>query len=272
MDDGNVHNTRPETITVRLLANGEEVNSAQITGTGDGWSYSFGTLPAVDAAGGRITYTIREDAVAGYQTTVAGTTVTNTLIERTPREYRDFTGSKVWADDGDAAGIRPSYITVRLYRDGEEVDSRTVTAVTGWAYTFQRVPQDDGYGHIYSYEVREDGVSGYYSQLEDFMFVNSRIPLPDGYLYDYPPSGVPGIPGNPGNPTIRRSTRIPPFNELTEESLEDLLDLFDYNTPLFGRLLGTGDVMPFYPFIFGGIGIAAVLILIITGRKKEKEE
>ena len=63
---------------------------------------------------------------------------------------------------------------------------------------------------------------------------------------------------------------VPPYDELTEENLEQLLDLFDYSTPLYGGLLGTGDEMPKYPFIFGGIGTLAVLLLIIFGLRRRK--
>ena len=62
------------------------------------------------------------------------------------------------------------------------------------------------------------------------------------------------------------------YEELSEENLEQLLDLYDYNTPLFGGLLGTGDKMPIYPFVFGGIGVAAVLLLIIFGRRRKEED
>ena len=59
--------------------------------------------------------------------------------------------------------------------------------------------------------------------------------------------------------------------QMTEEQLEDLLDLFDYDTPLFGRPLGTGDEIPVYPFVFAGIGLTAVLVLLI-GRRRRKNE
>ena len=57
----------------------------------------------------------------------------------------------------------------------------------------------------------------------------------------------------------------------TEEELAELFDLFGYGTPLWGTgLLPTGDETPLYPFVFGGVGLMALLGWLITGRKKRK--
>ncbi|MBQ8972484.1 MAG: LPXTG cell wall anchor domain-containing protein [Clostridia bacterium] len=36
-------------------------------------------------------------------------------------------------------------------------------------------------------------------------------------------------------------------------------------------LLGTGDETPVYPYVFGGVGVAAIVILLIFGRKRKKD-
>ena len=72
------------------------------------------------------------------------------------------------------------------------------------------------------------------------------------------------------NSRLPGDTEPPPFEELTEEELEELLELVDYNTPLFGQLLGTGDDIPVYPFIAGGVGLAAVLVFLILGKKQKR--
>ncbi len=55
---------------------------------------------------------------------------------------------KVWDDKDDQDGVRPGSITFHLFADGVEVDSATVTAEDGWAYTFTNLPiyqsEDDG--------------------------------------------------------------------------------------------------------------------------------
>ena len=54
--------------------------------------------------------------------------------------------------------------------------------------------------------------------------------------------------------------------------MEELLDLFEYPTPLWGELMPTGDDTPIYPFIFGGIGVVAIVLLLVLGRRRRSGE
>ena len=74
-DADNKEGLRPEKITVRLLADGQEVAVKEITAT-DNWQASFTDLP-VYKEGKKIAYTITEDPVAGYTSNIDGFTVTN---------------------------------------------------------------------------------------------------------------------------------------------------------------------------------------------------
>lgn len=47
-----------------------------------------------------------------------------------------ISGEKTWIDDNNAQGLRPSFISIELYRNGEKVDSREVTAKENWKYSF----------------------------------------------------------------------------------------------------------------------------------------
>ena len=62
---------------------------------------------------------------------------------------------------------------------------------------------------------------------------------------------------------------LDPFGSKSEGELEDLFDLFDYNTPLWG-MMGTGDETPVYPYVFGGAGVLAVVALLVFGKKRKK--
>ena len=76
-DRGNVDGLRPKTITVRLLADGKEVQKLTVDKGQDGkWEFAFTNCPTYDQ-GTPITYTITEDKVAFYTTKIDGTTITN---------------------------------------------------------------------------------------------------------------------------------------------------------------------------------------------------
>jgi pilin isopeptide linkage protein len=77
-DSSNRYDSRPEYITVNLLANGEVIAAQDVTGSGDTWSFRFDDLPTV-RDGQKINYTVSEVPVGFYSTSVNGTTITNTL-------------------------------------------------------------------------------------------------------------------------------------------------------------------------------------------------
>ena len=64
-DDDDFEGARPENITIRLWADGVEIDSVVVTEE-MGWSYTFEKLP-VYADGQKIVYTVTEDAVEGYE-------------------------------------------------------------------------------------------------------------------------------------------------------------------------------------------------------------
>ena len=270
-DENNAHNTRPERITVRLFADGTEVGATPVwtdTDT-DTWHYTFENLPSTNANGETIRYTVQEDPVENYTSTVSGTTITNRLIPKETKKFISVSGTKFWNDDNNASGKRPKHIVVRLLQDGKAIDQRTVTAATDWKYSFDNVPADDGYGNVYEYTVEEDAVEGYFARVKGYDITNTLLP-------STPKKDTPREPGKPDKPsknppTRKTSTPPPKFETRTAEELDELTDLLDYDTPLWGGLLGTGDETPIYPYVFGGVGAAAVIGLLVFGRKKKKK-
>ena len=276
-DEGNIHKVRPGSIEVTLYANGSPVGATPSwSKSGNQWTYTFSNLPELDDSGNKITYTVKESPVNYYESTVSGLVITNKLIPREPERYTDLSGEKTWNDRNNAQGKRPTSITVRLLRDGVEIESRKVTAGTNWSYTFQHLPVDDGYGNIYTYEVHEDGVSGYYSRSDGRNFTNSLIdgsvpppPTSDGETPP-PDGGVPTVPRKPEDvPERKTGTPVPPFEEKGDEELEELFDMFGYGTPLYG-MFGTGDQIPAWVWICGAVGILALVMAIVMGRKKRR--
>ena len=67
---------RPSSVTIRLYADGIEIDFAVVTAA-SGWTFKFTGLYKFNG-GNEIKYTITEDPVVGYKTSINGTTVTNT--------------------------------------------------------------------------------------------------------------------------------------------------------------------------------------------------
>ncbi len=258
VDDGNSAGVRPAAIEVVLYANGVPQGNVPTWSNTDSdvWSYSFANLPATTADGTRIVYTVTETPVPLYESTQDGMNFINRLIPREEVEYTSVSGTKHWDDSDNARDVRPASVTIELLRNGEVIDQRTVSEANGWNYSFTNLPTGDGYGTAYTYEIREQMVSGYYTVYEGFDVTNVELPTP--VLHSFTPGQGQFV-----------SRQRPNFETYTEEELEDLIDLFDYGVPLFGMLLGTGDETPLYPFVFGGVGVIALAAALLIGRKKK---
>ncbi len=78
-DDNDRDGARPASITVDLLRDGTPIDSKTVTLDASGtWAYSFSGLAQYDSTDGHeFDYSITEDPVAGYTTTVAGFDITN---------------------------------------------------------------------------------------------------------------------------------------------------------------------------------------------------
>lgn len=158
-DAQNQDGLRPSTITVHLLANGEEVQAATLSGEGDTWSHSFTDLP-VYKNGQKLVYTVTEDTVANYSTVIEGSTITNTYKPG----KTSVTVTKKWADAENQDGLRPKSIKVQLYandqKSGKEVE---LSADNDWTYTFSDLDEKKA-GQAVQYTVKEAEVPEGYTQ------------------------------------------------------------------------------------------------------------
>ena len=159
-DNNNQDGIRPSTITVKLYADGVYVKDATIEANAEGntWTYTFTNLPKYKN-GTEIVYTVVEDEVDGYDTSVTGTTITNTHEPETT----EVTVTKTWDDNNNQDGIRPKEITVKLYADGKYLKDQTITPNAEgntWTYTFTDLDKKAN-GKDIIYTVVEDQVTGY---------------------------------------------------------------------------------------------------------------
>ena len=168
-DASNQDGKRPDSITVRLFADGTEVTSKEVTAN-DNWSWSFTDLDKYNS-GAEIVYTISEDAVTDYITVVDGYNITNT---HTPEKI-SISGSKTWDDASNQDGKRPSSITVRLFADGTEVTSKTVTANDNWSWSFTDLDKYNS-GTEIVYTISEDTVADYTTVVDGYNITNTHTP------------------------------------------------------------------------------------------------
>ena len=111
-DSNNQDKKRPEKITVILLANGEPIQNPDVRPDENGkWKYRFTDLPKYDDKGKEITYTVKEEPVEGYTSTVNGFNIKNSY---TPEET-SVKVIKKWEDADNQDGKRPASIKVQLY-------------------------------------------------------------------------------------------------------------------------------------------------------------
>lgn len=184
LDDDDASGLRPESITVRLYADGVELASKAVTAS-DNWSYCFsaddsGKYLLKYKNGQPITYTVSEDAVSDYTSAVNGYDITNTL---SPGET-DISVRKVWQDGEDADGLRPDEITVRLLaNDADTGITLTLSAKNNWTGSFTKLPEYEN-GKKISYTVEEMSVPDGYavaitgSATEGWTITNTHTPAP----------------------------------------------------------------------------------------------
>ena len=213
-DNDDQDSRRPSSITVRLLANGEEREKQTVSADADGnWTYSFPDLPvfATDSRNKidyKIVYTVTEDALNDYSTsftkTDSGYDIKNT---HTPGRT-SLTVTKAWEDAEDQDGRRPESVEVQLLADGKRAaDSTDAAAATSsnaavidgkvvvkdalvtlspeknWTYTWDSLPEKNaGKDIAYSVEEVSDLPEGYTKRItgnaeEGYTIINSCRPI-----------------------------------------------------------------------------------------------
>ncbi len=162
-DDNDQADLRPDDLSVTLYRNGKVTGQVLNLSAADGWTGTFEDQPQFTGDTEQ-EYTITEDsfeAPDGYDVEITGdmnTGFTITLSHTTPKV--NVTGSITWDDEDDNDGKRPSSITVDLYADGSKVDSQTVTADDGWAWSFKAEQYDDN-GEEIAYTIKLEDIDGY---------------------------------------------------------------------------------------------------------------
>ena len=200
-DNDDQDGVRPKSITVDLLADGEKIQSKTVTAA-DGWRYSFEDLPQFKD-GKKIIYTVSEQPVDGYKTTIDGTAITNTH----KTEKTSVSVEKKWKDQDNKDGVRPSSVSVQLYANGKASgDPVTLDAANSWKHTWSGLDKNAS-GKAITYTVKETSVPhGYTSTISGdmasgFTVTNTHTPV----VPPTPPVTPPTVPPAPKKPHLART-------------------------------------------------------------------
>ncbi len=177
-DNNNQDGKRPDHITVHLMKTvggvTTEVEKYDIKvaeadpANGNVWKHTFSNLPKYEA-GQEIVYSVKEDAVAGYETSIKGQEITNT---HTP-ETIVISGKKVWEDNNNQDGKRTATVKVQILKGKEIVDEIETSEEKGWAFESKPLPKYEN-GQEIKYEVKE------ITKIEGYTTINPKEPSADG--------------------------------------------------------------------------------------------
>ena len=236
-DNDDQDGKRPDSIKVNLLANGKVVQSKTVKAS-DNWKYSFTNLPEFEN-GQKISYTVTEDQVKDYSTTVDGYNLTNSY---TPAKT-SVSVTKAWNDNNNQDGSRPNEVKVQLYANGEKSGNEvTLNAANKWTHTWTELAEKSNKKTV-QYSVKEVGtVKGYTSSVNgkngNFIVTNTHTP---------------STPNVPTNKTPNKSSRH-------NNPIKKIVQLI---------LPQTGSSSETYLIAIGGVLLILLLSVILLKRKKK---
>ncbi len=176
-DENNQDGKRPSSVTVKLLADGQDTGKTLELTEANGWAGSFKDLDA-DKGGTPIKYTVVEVTVPGYTSEITGDAASGfTITNSYSPETVDVKATKNWDDANNQDGKRPTKITINLLADGKKVDSKEVQAAADgtWTVEFTKLAKYKD-GKEIKYTVTEEAVAEYEATITDFTITNKYAP------------------------------------------------------------------------------------------------
>lgn len=176
-DENNQDGKRPASVTVKLLADGQDTGKTLELNAANGWAGGFTDLDA-DKGGTPIKYTVEEVTVPGYASKISGDAASGfTITNSYSPETVDVKATKNWDDANNQDGKRPTKITINLLADGQQVDSKEIQAAADgtWTVEFTKLAKYKA-GKEIKYTVTEEAVAEYEATITDFTITNKYAP------------------------------------------------------------------------------------------------
>lgn len=180
-DDNDRDGMRPESVDIVLNGSDGKLYTGTLS-TENGYTCVFQSVPKYHDGGTLINYTIAEEKIPGYTTTIAkdASGYKFTLTNAKTIDTVTKTVSKVWDDNNNQDGLRPTAITVILTGDDGSRRVKSVTATENWTVTFENLPKNQNHGQNIQYTVSEAFVSGYTEAItqngDNYIITNTHTP------------------------------------------------------------------------------------------------
>ena len=160
-DENNRDGKRPENLEVSLKQNNKTIDTL-VLNQENHWTVTKENLPLY--INGKLqTYTVQEkeipDGYVASMTTEGNKVILTNTYEP---ETMDLSVEKVWDDQNDQDGTRPSFVTIALLANGSQIKTVTLSESNHWKTTVQNLPVNEN-GVPIQYEWREMGISEGYT-------------------------------------------------------------------------------------------------------------
>ena len=203
--------------TIHLWADGVDTGKSVTLNERNNWQHTFEGLKKKNTDGSEIQYTVKEDAITNYDSSITGDMENGFTVTNTNTEKISVPVKKVWV------GKEADSATIKLLADGTEKESVTLTKDDNWEHTFSNLPKYADDGHEIEYTVDEVHIDGYSTTISGtaatgFNITNMILITP---VPPVTPTPVAPSPINPISP-VTPVTPINPVNPITPSPISPI--------------------------------------------------
>lgn len=162
-DNNDQDGKRPASMMVQLYADNVPLEGKVVLlSNANNWTHTWDDLAKYAEVGREVTYSARvSSTLVDYTAKSTGMTIEMTYVPSST----SISAFVTWADENDADGLRPDYVTAQLVADGKPTgDSQVLSATSGWTVSWT------------GYPIYKNG---------DRIEYTFQVDVPDGYEADY---------------------------------------------------------------------------------------
>ena len=203
--------------TIHLWADGVDTGKSVTLNEINNWQHTFEGLKKKNTDGSEIQYTVKEDAITNYDSSITGDMENGFTVTNTNTEKISVPVKKVWV------GKEADSATIKLLADDTEKESVTLTKDDNWEHTFSNLPKYADDGHEIEYTVDEVHIDDYSTTISGtaatgFNITNTILITP---VPPVTPTPVAPSPINPISP-VTPVTPINPVNPITPSPISPI--------------------------------------------------